>query len=200
MVARGAGRVAIRATSPLAIGLALTALATAAVGAQQFEDLSGPAAPHEAFSALAGEWRAEVMLHGGGPEPVLAATGLAQARLRLGGRYLEVEISLEPGAPAQRVVYLIGFDRRNDRYQVVNLDDSATYLVMAEGAREEPGGWIAATGEDDDPNMAAMGFEKVFVFALDLDPEGGWAVQTRFVDTRTPERVEQPFMTMRMVR
>jgi hypothetical protein len=48
--------------------------------------------------------------------------------------------------------------------------------------------------------QAAMGFDKVFVFALDLDPAGGWAVQTRFVDTRTEARTEMPFMTVRMVR
>lgn len=161
----------------LSLGIAAVgSLVGGVAAAQESGDIGAPDAEHAALAALAGAWRAEVLLHGGGDAPVLAATGRAEARMRLGGRYLEVEIALEPGAPARTVVYLIGFDRRNERWQVVNLDDSATYLVMAEGARMEDGGWVAATGRDDDPNMAAMGYEKVFVFALDLDADDGWAV------------------------
>lgn len=184
---------------PGAAVAAVLALAGPAT-AQPARDLSGLAPEHEAFAALEGRWSAHVLLHGGGEEPVLAATGLADVRTRLGGRFLEVALRFEPGAPAREVIYLIGFDRRNERYQIVNLDDSATYLVMAQGARVEVGGWIATEGWDDDPDMAAMGLEKAFVFALDLDPDGGWAVQTRFVDTRTPERLEQDFMTVRLFR
>ena len=140
----------------VSVGLVgLCAVGAGGAAAQAPADIGGPAAEHQALATLVGSWRAEVLLHGGGEEPVLAATGLAEARMRLGGRYLEVEISLEPGAPARAVVYLIGFDRRNRRYQIVNLDDSATYLVMAEGARVEGDGWIAATGEDDSLSIPA---------------------------------------------
>ena len=185
----------------LALGLGMVLSAPTAGRAQEPRaDVSGPGPEHAELQALAGEWGVQVLLHGGGDEPVLGATGLAEARTLLGGRFLEVSIRLEPGAPARELVYLIGYDRRNDRYQVVNLDDSATYFVVAQGARDDGDGWISTTGTDDDPDMAAMGFEKAFVFALDLDPAEGWAVQTRFVDTRTEARTEIPFMTVRLSR
>lgn len=186
---------------PLGLGLSLAlSMPTQGRAQEPGDDRSGPGPEHAEFQALAGEWAVQLLLHGGGEEPVLAATGLAEARTLLGGRFLEVSIHLEPGAPAREVVYLIGYDRRNDRYQVVNLDDSATYFVVAQGARDDGDGWISATGTDDDPDMAAMGFEKAFVFALDLNPAEGWAVQTRFIDTRTAARTEIPFMTVRMAR
>lgn len=157
------------------------------------------AAEHEAFAALEGDWSVEVVLHGSSGDRV-ATTGRAEASRILGGRFLVIDASLAEGGPAGAVVYIVGFDRRNERYQVVNLDDSATYLVLAQGARPEVGGRVAAEGWDDDPNMAEMGLEKAFVFALELDPTDGWAIQTRFVDTRTPERLEQDFMTVRFFR
>lgn len=180
-------------------GALAVALSASPSAAQAPEDLSGPSAEHEALQALEGRWQVEVVLHGAGGDRV-AATGRAEASAILGGRFLVVDASLDEGAPAGQVVYIVGFDRRNGRYQVVNLDDSATYLVLAQGARREAGGWVATEGADDDPAMEAMGLAKEFVFALDLDPEGGWGVQTRFVDTRVPERPEQDFMTVRFLR
>ncbi len=182
----------------VAAGLVLALAASPAAG-QSADEMSGPSGEHEALQNLAGRWQVEVVLHGAGGDRV-AATGRAEASAILGGRFLVVDASLDEGAPAEQVVYIVGFDRRNERYQVVNLDDSATYLVMAQGARREVGGWVATEGADDDPVMAAMGLAKEFVFALDLDPDGGWGVQTRFVDTRVPERPEQDFMTVRFLR
>lgn len=178
----------------------LLAAASALPAAAQAVDVTSLAPEQEAFASLEGPWSVHVLLHGGGRDPVLAASGRAEVRTRLGGRFLEAAVEVEPGAPALRMLYLVAYDRRNERYQVVALDDTASYLVLAQGARRELGGWVATEGWDDDPAMAAMGLEKAFVFALDLDPADGWAIQTRFVDTRTPERLEQDFMTVRFFR
>jgi hypothetical protein len=49
-------------------------------------------------------------------------------------------------------------------------------------------------GQDDEPVMTAMGFEKEFVIVLRWYSDNRIGIETLFIDTRTPARTEMPFI------
>ena len=150
------------------------------------EDASRPGPEHEILGALAGDWTVTIAsLEASGPH------GRASARMRLDGRFLEITLAMRAG-PVRDVIYTFAFDRRHDEYAVVMMDDAGTYFVTARGTVE--GDRIAMYGKDDDPVMSAMGFEKEFAIALTLHSDTHVTLETIFIDTRTPERKEIPFV------
>ena len=100
--------------------------------------------------------------------------------------------------PIRHTVYTLGFDRRHGEYTIVAMDDSGTYWVTARGTRD--GSVIAMYGEDEDPVMRSMGLDKEFMFVVRLVSAHAVAIDIRFLDTRTPEKTEMPFMTFDLVR
>ena len=137
-----------------------------------------PGPEHELFDSLVGEWEVWV-----GSEVV----GTANAHLRLGDRFLEVEFRID-WTPIQHGIYIFGFDRRHSVYTVLAFDNTGTYWVSAQGTEED--GRIKMYGKDDDPVLTAMGFEKEFVIVLDIQSEDRISIETYYIDTRTPERTE----------
>jgi tetratricopeptide (TPR) repeat protein len=122
-------------------------------------------------------------------EPV----GSAEVRWRVQGRFLEIEVALDSG-PFSRALYTLGFDTRHQEYQVLLMDDSGTYFVTARGAAPEEGSPVVMYGKDEDPVMTALGFEKEFALVVDFLSEDRFAIETRFIDTRTAARNELPFL------
>ena len=106
-------------------------------------------------------------------------------------------LQIEAG-PVSHAIYTIGFDRRHGRYTVVAMDDSGTYWVTAQGGRE--GDRIAMYGKDDDPVMASMGYDKEFAIVLHLNGRDHIEIEILFIDPRTPERNELPFMSFELRR
>ena len=109
-----------------------------------------PGQEHEILQALVGDW--EVSLGD-------AVVGSATALLRLGDRFLEIEL-LNDSGPLGHAIYVFGFDRQHDVYTVVFFDDSGTYWVTAKGTDDN--GRIAMYGEDEDPVMRSMGLDKEY--------------------------------------
>ena len=48
--------------------------------------------------------------------------------------------------------------------------------------------------------MKALGFEKEFVIVLEIESEHRFVIETLFVDTRTEERKELPFLKLLFLR
>ena len=142
---------------------------------------------HETLLSLAGDW--EVLV---GEPSEITPVGTAEARARLGGRFLEVELTSEAG-PVTHAIYTLAFDDRHGEFAVILMDSSGNYFVTARGTADESGKRIAMYGKDDDPAMAQMGFEKEFVIVLHLRDDG-FALETVFIDTRTAARNELPFI------
>ncbi len=153
-----------------------------------------PGPEHQVIASLAGRW--DVRAVGAGGEPT-GATGKAHAALRLGGRFLDVQLGLDGGI-IREAVYTFGFDRRHGVYTVVAMDDTGTYAVSGRGVRI--GDRISMYGTDDDPVMASLGFEKAFAIVLHLRSADQIAIETRLVDTRTEARTEQSFVTFELRR
>ena len=171
--------------------LALVLAAPAFVGAQNPEDISLPGPEHAVLASLVGEW--QVSAGSASDQPI----GSASARLRLEGRFLEVELWLEAG-PIRHALYTFGFDRRHGEFTVAAMDDTGTYAVLARGVRDDSR--IEMYGVDDDPVMTALGFTKEFVIVLDVRSPKRFSIETLFIDTRTPERTEMPFMSFELRR
>lgn len=136
---------------------------------------------HRFLQGLAGEWS----VHVAGEE-----VGTATGRLRLEDQFVEVEIRAD-AEPVGHALYTFGFDARHGRFTVIAMDDTGTYWVTAQGERD--GDRVIMYGEDDDPNMAAMGIEKAFVIELAVAGADAARIETRLIDTRTPARTELPF-------
>ena len=142
-----------------------------------------PGSEHEELASLAGTWEVSVS-----EQPA----GTARAATVLDGRFLRIEIMADAG-PVTHAIYTFGFDRRYGRYIVSAMDDSGTYWVSAQGARD--GSAIRMYGKDDDPVMTSMGYEKEFAIVLHLHEPDRVEIETLFIDTRTPERNALPFMS-----
>ena len=115
----------------------------------------------------------------------------------MGGRFFELELEVDEG-PIRHALYTFGYDRRHGEFIVTAMDDTGTYWVTARGDRT--GDVVAMRGSDDDPVMSSLGFTKEFVIALHLVTDDRVIIETRFVDTRTPERTEQPFIAFHLRR
>ena len=195
MITNESGRAHRTAVAVLA-GAILVLLPRSAVAQDPEQGQPGP--EHRRLVALQGEWTVQIA----GPDGTVAAdqpTGTATARLRLGGRFLEVEVHLEQG-PVRHAIYTFGFDRRHGVFNVVAMDDTGTYFVTAAGTGDTEGSRIAMYGTDDDPTMTAMGLDKEFAIVLDVPSDDRFSIETRFIDTRTPARTELPFMTLLFMR
>ena len=142
-----------------------------------------PGPEHEVLRALVGSWDVHV-------DDRLA--GSATAVSLLDGRFIEVEIVADAG-PVRHALYMFGFDRRHAVYTVVAMDDSGTYWVTGKGTRD--GMRIPMYGEDEDPVMRSMGLDKEFAIVLHVPSADHVQIETRFIDTRTPERLEMSFIT-----
>ena len=170
----------------LAVAAALLLASQASRAQEPAPGTPGP--EHEELMLLVGDWHVSVS-----GEKV----GSARATSRLDGRFLQVELQVEAG-PVTHAIYTVGFDRRHGRYTVMAMDNSGTYWVTAQGGRE--GDRIAMYGKDDDPVMASMGYEKEFAIVLHLHGPDHVEIETLFIDTRTPERNELPFMSFDLER
>ncbi len=150
------------------------------------------------FAGYEGSWTVTVHQPEAG-EMVAKGSGTAEARTRIGGRFLEIEAALED-APLSEVLYVLGFDTRHGTYNIVAFDNTGTYWVTA--AEDSTAGppHIVMYGTDDDPHMTSMGFEKAFAFVWHLGSMDRFTIQTRWIDTRTPARDEHVFLTLEFTR
>ncbi len=166
----------------LGVAFFTIAIFSTSTSAQTDSDLAGPGPEHAGLIALTGDWRLYAQ---GQPN------GVATARSRLGGRFVEFELLADAG-PIRQAVYTFGYDRRHDRYNVSAMDNTGTYWVVGQG--HNVGGRIAMYGKDDDPNMEAMGLKKEFAIVLEVKSENEVSIEVIFIDTRTPERNEIQFL------
>ena len=177
--------------------LLLVGLSPGAVPAQEAPGSQlGP--EHSQMAGYAGEWS----VHPAPMDPEMetaGAIGTAIARTRLGGRFLEIQVVLDSG-PFGRALYTLGFDARHREYQVVLMDDSGTYFVTARGGPSDGRSAIKMYGKDDDPVMTSMGLEKEFVIVVEFESPDRFSIGTLFIDTRTPERNEVPFLRLELRR
>ena len=165
----------------VAIACALLVVPHSLLAQEPAPGSSGP--EHEVLLSLIGSWDVHE------DDRIV---GSATAVSRLDGRFLEVEIVADAD-PVRHAIYTFGFDRRHEVYTVVAMDDTGTYWVTGRGTRD--GTQISMYGEDEDPVMRAMGFDKEFAIILHVHSSDHVEIETRLIDPRTAERREMSFFT-----
>lgn len=86
--------------------------------------------------------------------------------------------------------FTLGCDNRHDRFSLIATDSFGTYFVTSQGKRHAETGELKLTGTDDDPMMKAMGLTQELVHVVDFRSKDEFAIEVRFIDTRTPARKE----------
>ena len=120
-------------------------------------------------------------------------------RGRHGGRFLEIETTVD-GGPVRQAVHVLGYDLRHGKYTIVLFDNTGTYFVTASSEPDATPPRIALYGVDDDPTMKAMGLDKEFAFVVNMESPDRLSIETRFIDTRTQAREEHSFMMLEFMR
>ena len=157
-----------------------------------------PGKEHEELARLVGTWDVEVRMGSGKQGGV--SNGSGTSRMKVGGRFLEIEYQARSDKSELEGIFSIGFDHRHQKYVLVAMDSFGTYFVTSQGTRDEKTGKIRMAGTDDNPTMKAMGYTKEFLHVLDQKSDDEFDIEVWFVDTRTPARKEIKAMEFRFRR
>ena len=118
--------------------------------------LAQPGPEHEELMRYAGDWVGEVSIGSSPGGPTLTQTSDSTCRAILGGRFLELRSAGEfMGQPFEALSY-IGYDRRNEVWNLIGLDTLGTYWVTGSGKREDDG-VVRMHGRDKEP-MGEQGY------------------------------------------
>jgi hypothetical protein len=141
--------------------------------------LAQPGPEHERLAGLAGKFNVEVKLWmSPGAEPMLVA-GSGENRTILGGRFLEMAAVTGEGAMETHGLILLGFDRRHEKYTLINMDNWGTYYITAAGTFDKASGKIVMSGEDEDP---VMEHTQVFDWTLQIIDDDTYVFEVIFKD------------------
>jgi len=150
-----------------------------------------PGPEHELLRSFSGQWTVEIKA---GRNAV--STGNANSYMLVDGRFLWIGYGARGESGAFRGSFIIGFDRRNERYDLIGMDTTGTYFITSHGKPEKDSKRVKLLGKDDDPYMKSLGYEKEFAHVIDLSDPDRLVIEVLFIDTRTEERKEQKAMEL----
>lgn len=185
------------------IVIAVTALSPASttVNADSKEqppaDQTAPAAEHIALAKYQGQWTVEFNF---AHDNDVVYTGTSTNTMLVGDRFLQVQYEARNDTSMVEGVFMFGFDRRNDAYQILAMDSWGTYFVTASGKVSPEGDAFKCYGKDNDPHMKKLGYEKEFGYLTFFETENQFSITVFWVDTRTSERNEMKALEYRFSR
>lgn len=118
----------------------------------KYQEQAEPGPEHLKLAELAGNWiyQNKVWMSPAETAPVVV-DGKAEAKMILGGRFLQMTSSSSYlGIPYEELL-MIGFDRRSSEYTTVRFDNMGTYWVATQGPVDKETGLIVMEGKDIDP-------------------------------------------------
>jgi hypothetical protein len=134
---------------------------------------------HKLLEKLAGEWNAETkMWMSPGADPMILP-GKCGARMVLGGRFLYGEYSIDTEQLKGEGLFVMGFDRRYDKFTYLHFDTWGTYSVSASGTYDEETHSITMYGEDFDP---VMGHTQKYNFVIYFNFDDTWKFELFSLD------------------
>jgi hypothetical protein len=126
--------------------------------------LAGPGKEHELLKSMAGEWDMDVTLWMmPGAEP-MHFEGETINEMILGDRFLVSEGTSGEGDLYTETIWILGFDRRFEKYTCIGMDTWGTYYISAEGDYNAKTKMMTLSGEVDDPLLGKEGFKISFHF------------------------------------
>lgn len=142
-------------------------------------ELAQPGEEHKLLERLAGEWNLETtMWMSPGADPMILP-GKSSAKMVLGGRFLYGEFTSDADQMEGGGLFIIGFDRRHEKFTYIGFDTWGTYSVSAEGTFDEETKSITMYGEDDDP---VMGHTQKYDFVISFPSDDTWRFEVIFLD------------------
>ena len=110
-----------------------------------------PGPEHKFLEMMAGNWKQEIKYWPApGSDPV-TMEGTAEAKMILGGRFLQTNSHSSFGGIDTDAMSVMGFDRRHKKYTYIGFDTQGTYSVSASGTFDPESNSIVMYGEDDEP-------------------------------------------------
>lgn len=162
--------------------------------------LMQPGPEHALLAKYVGQWDLEVSSPTPPGRPPVVWKGSAVNVMEIGGRFLRTKFNYEGAGMKQEGDYTLGFDRRHNKFVFVGMDSWGTYYVTAMSQKDSPKETIKLYGQDDDPQMAAMGYKKEFGFVYEWAGDDKFTLRILFMDTRTPERREIEYLKFTFTR
>jgi hypothetical protein len=142
-------------------------------------ELAAPGEPHRLLAQGAGEWALTHKMRMSADLPWLEAQGRMQAKMLLGGRWLQQEIDIDMGPMGQMQGFqLIGYDNLAQEYVAFWLDSFSTWPVMSRGKAQADG------SIDFHGTMVDVAGERPFRMLTSQTPDG--RALTRMFDTIPP--------------
>ncbi len=119
---------------------------------KKMETLATPGPEHRALASMAGQWDTEARTWMAGPDaPPMVSKGACTSKMILGGRFLQDELSGEMAGKKFNGRGLFGYDKFNQKFVNVWIDDMGTGIFTSEGTADSSGKVITLMGRMDDP-------------------------------------------------
>lgn len=138
-----------------------------------------PGAEHAPLAALAGDWTAVARFVAAPDQAPTEARGEMHARMRLGGRVLQQELTLEFGSTRLEGLGHWGYDPARGEYHSYWADTQGTQWIRAVGAWDAHRRRFDERGETDDP---AGGSKRRFHYVTTLVGDDEYVLQMFDVD------------------
>jgi hypothetical protein len=149
--------------------------------AQNYQDEAKPGPEHLKLAELAGNWNFQNKVWMSPFDTTsVVVEGKAEAKMILGGRFLELKGACSVmGIPYEELL-MIGFDRRCSEYTTVRFDNMGTYSVATQGPADKETGQIVMEGKDIDPiEGIALKFKNI----LDIKDKDLFTFSVVFTDS-----------------
>lgn len=128
---------------PLAAGLVGGLLLSSAWGAAGTappqDERAQPGEQHEVLAEMAGSYDVRVELTPAPGVPAMVLPGSSEVELVLGGRFLLSRSVTGEGPGATETVNIMGFDRSQGIYTMINMDSNSTAMTYYTGSRDADG-------------------------------------------------------------
>jgi hypothetical protein len=119
---------------------------------KKMEELAAPGPEHRLLASMAGQWEAEARCFMAGPEaPPTVTKGSCKSTMILGGRFLQEEFQGDMMGKKFTGMGLMGYDKFNQKYVSIWMDDMGTGIFSSEGTSDASGKVFTLNGKMDDP-------------------------------------------------
>ncbi len=135
--------------STLFLLLCIAAVAWAQPGMDEMMKMAAPGPEHELLKSMTGKWKYKLTNYMDPSSPT-KTSGTAKGEMMLGGRFSRFESTGKMMGANFSTFSLMGFDRRKNKYFIVECDEFGTYTVFAEGDYDKATKTLTLSGENEE--------------------------------------------------
>jgi len=118
---------------------------------KMMEEFAKPAAQHEEFKELVGQWKADVKSFWENPKKPELSTGTSTMKMILGGRYLQQQFRCQMGGKTYEGLGISAYEKAQKKYVSIWIDNMGTGIMLTEGKYDKATDTFTETGESSSP-------------------------------------------------